>query len=85
MEEKEHLFSKNLNDLSTGQLKDLYDGIDKLFVAIKRSRNGCNIQVLCDPTFILVSNKLMDFINIRPYTASHAFFPSPHLYHYQLN
>ena len=33
MEEKEHLFSKNLNDLSTGQLRELYDGIDKWYMA----------------------------------------------------
>ena len=33
MKEKEHLFSKNLSDLSTGQLKELYDNINKSFVA----------------------------------------------------
>ena len=37
MEEKEHLFSKNLSDLSTGQLKDLCAGIDKSFVAIHKA------------------------------------------------
>lgn len=36
MEEKEHLFSKNLSDLSSGQLKDLCDGVDKSFVAIHK-------------------------------------------------
>lgn len=36
MEEKEHLFLKNLSDLSTGQLKDLYNSIDKSFVAIQK-------------------------------------------------
>ncbi len=34
LDEKEHLFSKNLSDLSIGQLKDLCDGVDKLFIAI---------------------------------------------------
>ena len=33
MEEKEHLFSKNLSDLSTGQLKELCSGINKSFAA----------------------------------------------------
>jgi hypothetical protein len=37
MEEKEHLFSKNLSDLSSGQLKDLCDGVDKSFVAIHKA------------------------------------------------
>ena len=31
---KEHLFSKNLSDLSIGQLKDLCDGVDQSFIAI---------------------------------------------------
>ena len=34
MEEKEHLFLKNLSDLSTSQLKDLCDGVGKSFTAI---------------------------------------------------
>ena len=34
MDEKEHLFSKNLSDLSIGQLKDLCDGFDKSSIAI---------------------------------------------------
>ena len=34
MDEKEHLFSKNLSDLSIGQLKDLCDGVDRSFIAI---------------------------------------------------
>ena len=34
MDEKEHLFSKNLSDLSIGQLKDVCDGVDKSFIAI---------------------------------------------------
>ena len=34
MDEKEHLFSKNLSDLSIGQLKDLCDGVDKSFIAV---------------------------------------------------
>lgn len=34
MEEKEHLFSKNLSDLSTGQLKELYESVDKSFGVI---------------------------------------------------
>ncbi len=34
LDEKEHLFSKNLSDLSIGQLKDLCDGVDKSLIAI---------------------------------------------------
>lgn len=34
MDEKEHLFLKNLSDLSIGQLKDLCDGVDRSFIAI---------------------------------------------------
>ena len=34
LDEKEHLFSKNLNDLSISQLKDLYDSVNKSFLAI---------------------------------------------------
>ncbi len=34
LNEKEHLFSKNLSDFSIGQLKDLCDGVDKSFTAI---------------------------------------------------
>lgn len=34
MKEKAQLFSKNLSDLSTDQLKNLCDDIDKLFVVI---------------------------------------------------
>lgn len=34
LDEKEQLFSKNLSDLSIGQLKDLCDGVDKSFIAI---------------------------------------------------
>ena len=34
LDEKEYLFSKNLSDLSIGQLKDLCDGVDKSFIAI---------------------------------------------------
>lgn len=34
MDEKEHLFSKNLSDCSIGQLKDLCDGVDTSFLAI---------------------------------------------------
>ena len=34
MDEKDHLFSKNLSDLSIGQLKDVCDGVDKSFTAI---------------------------------------------------
>ena len=34
MKEKEHLFQRNLSDLSIGQLKELLDGVDKSFVAI---------------------------------------------------
>ena len=37
MEEKEHLFSKNLSDLSIRQLKELYEGVDKSFIAIRRA------------------------------------------------
>ena len=36
MEEKEHLFSKNLSDLSTGQLKELCEGVNKSFRVIWR-------------------------------------------------
>ena len=36
MKEKEHLFLKNLSNLSTSQLKELCDGIDKSFVAVCR-------------------------------------------------
>ena len=34
MDEKKHLFLKNLSDLSIGQLKDLCDGVDRSFIAI---------------------------------------------------
>lgn len=34
LDEKEHLFSRNISDLSIGQLKDLCDGVDKWFIAI---------------------------------------------------
>ena len=34
MDEKEHLFSKNLSDLSISELKDLCDSVDKSFIAI---------------------------------------------------
>ncbi len=34
MDEKVNLFSKNLSDLSIGQLKDLCDGVDKSIRAI---------------------------------------------------
>lgn len=37
MDEKEHLFSKDLSDLSTGQLKDLCDGVDRSFIAISKA------------------------------------------------
>ena len=40
MKEKEHLFLKNLSDLSTGQLKELCDGVDKSFVAACRPLRG---------------------------------------------
>ena len=33
MEEKKHLFSKNFSDLSTKQLKELCNGINKSFTA----------------------------------------------------
>lgn len=32
-EEKEHLFSKNLSDLSIGALKELYEGVDNFLIA----------------------------------------------------
>ena len=35
MDEKEHLFSKKLSELSTRQLKELCEGVDKSFVAIR--------------------------------------------------
>ena len=34
LSEMDHLFFKNLSDLSIGQLKDLCDGVDKSFLAI---------------------------------------------------
>ena len=34
LDKKEHLISKNLSDLSIGQLKDLCDGVNKSFIAI---------------------------------------------------
>lgn len=34
LKEKEHLFSKNLSDLSTDQLKNLCDDVDKSFTVI---------------------------------------------------
>ena len=40
MDEKEHLFSKNLSDLSTRQLKELCEGVNKSFVAIR----GAHLQ-----------------------------------------
>lgn len=36
MKEKEHLFSKNISDLSTEQFKELCENIDKSFVVIRR-------------------------------------------------
>ena len=36
MKEKEHLFLKNLSDLSTSQLKELCDNINKSFVTVCR-------------------------------------------------
>jgi len=44
LEEKEHLFSKNLSDLSTGQLKDLCDGVGKSFTAIWKAPIQSEIQ-----------------------------------------
>lgn len=37
MEEKEHLFSTNISDISIGELKDLCDGVDKSFIAIGKA------------------------------------------------
>lgn len=37
MNEKKHLFFKNLNDFSTKQLKKLCENVDKLFVVIRRA------------------------------------------------
>ncbi|KAI9758898.1 MAG: hypothetical protein M1840_003738 [Geoglossum simile] len=34
IEGKEHLFSRNMSDLSTGALKELYEGIGKSFAAV---------------------------------------------------
>lgn len=34
LEDKEYQFSKNLSNLSTGQLEDLCDGVGKSFTAI---------------------------------------------------
>ena len=34
LDEKKHLFSKNLSDPMIGQLKNLCDGVNKLFIAI---------------------------------------------------
>ena len=40
MDEKEHLFFKNLSDLSTKQLKELCEGVNKSFVVIR----GAHLQ-----------------------------------------
>lgn len=37
METKEHLFSENISNLSTGQLKELCNSVDKSFVAVWKS------------------------------------------------
>ncbi len=34
MDEKEYLFSKNLNNLSISQFKDLYNSVGKSFIII---------------------------------------------------
>ena len=44
LKEKEYLFSKNLSDLSTGQLKDLCDGVGKSFTAIWKASIQSEIQ-----------------------------------------
>jgi len=44
MEEKAQLFSKNLSDLSTGQLKDLCDDVGKSFVAIWKTPLQSELQ-----------------------------------------
>ena len=45
MKEKEHSFSKNLSDLSTDQLKNLCDSINKLFVVILKTPLQSEIQM----------------------------------------
>ena len=57
MEGKEHLFSKNMSDLSIGALKELYEGIDKSFAAIWKPSTCALRQVessqenVCDVVF----------------------------------
>ncbi len=44
MEEKAQLFSKNLSDLSTDQLKNLCDDVDKSFVVIWKTLLQSELQ-----------------------------------------
>jgi hypothetical protein len=37
MKEKEHLFFKNLSDLSSEQLKEMCEDVDKSFIIIRRT------------------------------------------------
>ena len=45
LDEKEHLFSRNLSDLSISQLKDLCDSVDKSFIAIWKAPFSSEISV----------------------------------------
>ena len=57
MKEKEHLFSKILNDLSTGQLKELCGGIDNSFMAALRPLRG-KVQTENQEEYMLVVTKI---------------------------
>ena len=43
MDEKKHLFSKNLSDLSTRQLKELCENVGKSFVVIQKAPLSKNL------------------------------------------
>ena len=45
MKEKEHLFQKNLSDLSISQLKELHDGVDKSYMAIWKPSGRSERQI----------------------------------------
>ncbi|KAL2037320.1 hypothetical protein N7G274_010009 [Stereocaulon virgatum] len=63
MEEKEHLFSKNLSDLSTGQLKELCKGIHKSFAATyKRPVVSSHQKPDQDASFLEVVDPELSFV-----------------------
>ncbi|KAL2036375.1 hypothetical protein N7G274_010908 [Stereocaulon virgatum] len=63
MEEKEHLFSKNLSDLSTGQLKELCSGINKSFApTYKRPVVSSHQKPDQDASFLEVVEPELNFV-----------------------